>query len=678
MNEAVATLEPVGRRARPVDRAEPERRVAEGRDGDDRDRPPRLPAGLSEVADMAGKPIALHAPAGGRQAVPRRASRARRWRSTRRRRRPAAASPAPRSTASRSSSTRRNCRSRSRRSGSARTRAARRPPARRSSTVRTRASSPSSCSSTPPTPWTARSSSRVEQLFHCCVPTDDSLAKKKASPPLVVLQWGEVKSFAGFVTSVQAKYTLFTAAGHADPRHLQRVDRGDARQPAQAEPDVRRPRADLGAHGRRGRLARLDRLPRVRRPDDVAPARRVQRHRRPAAAAAGRDRCCCPPSTTSWPGCDVAQAQISNAFTISIDGTPLPADLEPLLVSADVDDSLNLPDLVILRFRDAERTVLAKTNIKIGAKLVVAATSKASTSPEPLITAEVTALEAEFDATGTFTVVRGYDPAHRLFRGRRTETYTQVTASDVAKKVAQRAGLTLGTVDADVDGLRPRQPGRGLRLGVHRRAGPRDRARGGGQGRQVRVPRAEAGEGRARTEERAGRAAAPAPGHRPRALPVGRHLGGAGQGGAGPGLGRRAQAGARRHRAGEDPVRGAVRLRRRPDRPGQDVRRPGVRRHGRALPRAVRGRRRREGAVGADRGRVRRVRGHRPRQPQDPRGHRDRDRQPRRAVRRQVRGHLLAARLRPVHRLHHALRRHRPPGAVAVRARLRLRARGGR
>ena len=144
----------------------------------------------------------------------------------------------------------------------------------------------------------------------------------------------------------------------------------------------------------------------------------------------------------------MAEAQISNAFTITIDGKALPADLEPLLVSADVDDSLNLPDLVILRFRDAGRTVLAKSNSKIGAKLVLAVISKASTSPEPLITAEVTALEAEFDVTGTFTVVRGYDPAHLLFRGRRTETYLQVTASDVAKKVAQRAELALGKVDA--------------------------------------------------------------------------------------------------------------------------------------------------------------------------------------------------------------------------------------
>jgi phage protein D len=144
----------------------------------------------------------------------------------------------------------------------------------------------------------------------------------------------------------------------------------------------------------------------------------------------------------------MAEPQISNAFAISVDGTPLPEDLEHLLVEAQVDDSLNLPDLVILRFRDADRTVLAKSGAKIGSKLVVSATSSGSTTPQPLITAEVTALEAEFDATGTFTVIRGFDPAHRLFRGRRTETYTQVTASDVAKKVAQRAGLTLGPVDS--------------------------------------------------------------------------------------------------------------------------------------------------------------------------------------------------------------------------------------
>lgn len=54
---------------------------------------------------------------------------------------------------------------------------------------------------------------QVEQLFACCVPTDESLGKKKGSPPVVVLRWGKVSSFVAFVTSVQAKYTLFRPDG---------------------------------------------------------------------------------------------------------------------------------------------------------------------------------------------------------------------------------------------------------------------------------------------------------------------------------------------------------------------------------------------------------------------------------------------------------------------------------
>lgn len=53
----------------------------------------------------------------------------------------------------------------------------------------------------------------VDQLFGCCVPTEDSVGQKKALPPLVILRWGTVTSFVAFVTSVQAKYTLFTSDG---------------------------------------------------------------------------------------------------------------------------------------------------------------------------------------------------------------------------------------------------------------------------------------------------------------------------------------------------------------------------------------------------------------------------------------------------------------------------------
>jgi phage protein D len=139
---------------------------------------------------------------------------------------------------------------------------------------------------------------------------------------------------------------------------------------------------------------------------------------------------------------------VSNAFLVDVDGNPLPADLEGLLASAVVDDSLRLPDLFTLRFRDPERGVLEKSGLKVGSVVTVSVMTADAQTPQQLIKGEVTALEAEFDSSGTFTIVRGYDHAHRLFRGRRTATYTQVTASDVVTTVTRRAGLQVGKIDS--------------------------------------------------------------------------------------------------------------------------------------------------------------------------------------------------------------------------------------
>lgn len=54
---------------------------------------------------------------------------------------------------------------------------------------------------------------RVEALFACCVPTSPSHDKKKGSPPWVLFRWGGLTSFLAYVSSVTAKYTVFTAAG---------------------------------------------------------------------------------------------------------------------------------------------------------------------------------------------------------------------------------------------------------------------------------------------------------------------------------------------------------------------------------------------------------------------------------------------------------------------------------
>jgi nucleoid-associated protein YgaU len=53
----------------------------------------------------------------------------------------------------------------------------------------------------------------VEKLFECCVPTPESLKKRKGSPPWVIFRWGGLTGFPAFVSSVTAKYTLFTPGG---------------------------------------------------------------------------------------------------------------------------------------------------------------------------------------------------------------------------------------------------------------------------------------------------------------------------------------------------------------------------------------------------------------------------------------------------------------------------------
>lgn len=138
-------------------------------------------------------------------------------------------------------------------------------------------------------------------------------------------------------------------------------------------------------------------------------------------------------------------------FRVEIDDQPIAEDLAGMIVSAVVDDSLVQPDLFSVTFRDPDRVVVSKTGVQFGSAVTLAIVSNAEPVGRELLRGEVTALEAEVTPGGTFTVIRGYDHSHRLFRGRVTETYRNVTAADVAGRVARRAGLDIGTiVDTDV------------------------------------------------------------------------------------------------------------------------------------------------------------------------------------------------------------------------------------
>jgi phage protein D/phage baseplate assembly protein gpV len=133
---------------------------------------------------------------------------------------------------------------------------------------------------------------------------------------------------------------------------------------------------------------------------------------------------------------------------IAIDGRPLGQEFEQRLELTVVDDHLFLPDMFVLAFRDPKREVLKDAGLTIGAKVEISAARLGDDPSDALITGEITSLEAEFDGIGSRAVVRGYDKSHRLHRGRRTETYRDVSDSDLAKKVAQRAGIETGRIDA--------------------------------------------------------------------------------------------------------------------------------------------------------------------------------------------------------------------------------------
>jgi uncharacterized protein involved in type VI secretion and phage assembly len=132
---------------------------------------------------------------------------------------------------------------------------------------------------------------------------------------------------------------------------------------------------------------------------------------------------------------------------VDIDGSPLGGAMESLLEQVVVDHHQHLPDMFAITFHDPARDVISQLNVNIGSTVTIKMTPPGG-SPKTLIKGEVTGFEAEYDASRLRTILRGYDLSHRLHRGRQTQTYKNVTDSDIARQVAQRASLQVGQVDS--------------------------------------------------------------------------------------------------------------------------------------------------------------------------------------------------------------------------------------
>lgn len=127
---------------------------------------------------------------------------------------------------------------------------------------------------------------------------------------------------------------------------------------------------------------------------------------------------------------------------------PLPPAWVPQVVSCVVDENVGLPDAATLTFRDPDHELLTDTGITIGTQLRISVATVQGQAQELLFSGEVTALELDSDATtGTFTVIRALNKAHRLFRGRRVRAFKNMSAADIVRKVATGAGLSAGQID---------------------------------------------------------------------------------------------------------------------------------------------------------------------------------------------------------------------------------------
>lgn len=137
---------------------------------------------------------------------------------------------------------------------------------------------------------------------------------------------------------------------------------------------------------------------------------------------------------------------------IWVDGRRLPPACDIALAWASVTENTRTPAAAELGFRDPRgASLLTQTGIELGS--VVKVSAFAPDGKHDLFEGEVTGCEARASADGdaagggVFTVVRALDHAHRLRRGSRVLAYRQMSAGQIAQKIADLAGVRTGKID---------------------------------------------------------------------------------------------------------------------------------------------------------------------------------------------------------------------------------------
>jgi phage protein D len=143
-----------------------------------------------------------------------------------------------------------------------------------------------------------------------------------------------------------------------------------------------------------------------------------------------------------------SDADIVAGVEVRLGGRPLSPSLAQQLVEVRVQDNLMLPDTFLIRFTDPDLKQIDAPAFDIGSEVEILFASVQAGGLKSVCKGQIAALEPEFSPGGAYVALRGYDHSHVLHRTKRTQTYQNATADDIARKVADRAGLRPGTIDA--------------------------------------------------------------------------------------------------------------------------------------------------------------------------------------------------------------------------------------
>lgn len=130
---------------------------------------------------------------------------------------------------------------------------------------------------------------------------------------------------------------------------------------------------------------------------------------------------------------------------VKIGGTDLELDEVERI---EVRNFTGLPDMASIRLADPEGEKVRKPPYHIGDEVEIRLGETTDMSGSPVFKGEIVAAEVEFTTAAATLSFRAYDVSHRLHRNRRSDTFQDMTTSDIVQKVLGGGSVETGQIDS--------------------------------------------------------------------------------------------------------------------------------------------------------------------------------------------------------------------------------------